>query len=71
MEVENQLSKNKVIRSDKGVEYDSSFEQFCLEYEIFYQITSLYSPQFNEIVKRKNKTQNEMINAMLISSRLS
>ncbi|RVW73229.1 Retrovirus-related Pol polyprotein from transposon TNT 1-94 [Vitis vinifera] len=70
-EVENQLSKKiKAIRSDRGGEYESPFEEFCLEHGIIHQTTAPYSPQSNGIAERKNRTLKEMMNAMLLSSGL-
>ena len=44
-EIENQLNKkNKVLRSDKGREYESPFGEFCLQHGIVHQITAPYSP---------------------------
>ncbi|RVW83338.1 Retrovirus-related Pol polyprotein from transposon TNT 1-94 [Vitis vinifera] len=69
--VENQLSKKiKAIRSDRGGEYESPFEEFCLEHGIIHQTTAPYSPQSNGIAERKNRTLKEMMNAMLLSSGL-
>ena len=71
IEVENQLSKKiKAIRSDRGGEYESPFEEFCLEHGIIHQTTAPYSPQSNGIAERKNRTLKEMMNAMLLSSGL-
>ncbi|KAL6333744.1 hypothetical protein AAG906_028930 [Vitis piasezkii] len=67
--VENQLSKKiKAIRSDRGGEYESPFEEFCLEHGIIHQTTAPYSPQSNGIAERKNRTLKEMMNATLLSS---
>ena len=47
-EVENQLNlKIKMIRSDRGGEYESPFAEICLEYGIFHQTTAPYTPQSN------------------------
>ncbi|KAF3621972.1 hypothetical protein FXO37_32515 [Capsicum annuum] len=70
-EVENQLDKKiKIIRRDRGGEYESPFVQICVENGIIHQNTARYSPQSNGIVKRKNQTLKEMMNALLISSGL-
>ena len=70
-EVENQLSKKiKVLRSDRGGEYDTPFNLFCSEHGIIHQTTAPYSPQSNGVAERKNRTLKEMMNAMLISSGL-
>ena len=70
-EVENQLNKKiKVLRSDRGGEYESPFVDFCAQYGIIHETTAPYSPQTNGVVERKNCTLKEMMNAMLISSDL-
>ena len=70
-EVENQLGKRiKAIRSDRGGEYESPFNEFCSEHGIIHQTTAPYSPQSNGIAERKNRTLKEIMNAMLISSGL-
>ena len=70
-EVENQLGKNiKVLRSDRGGEYESPFGEFCSQHGIIHQTIAPYSPQQNGIAERKNRTLKEMMNAMLISSSL-
>ena len=67
-EVENQINKKiKVLRSDRGGEYESPFGEFCLQHGIIHQTTAPYSSQQNGVVKRKNRTLKEMINAILIS----
>ena len=46
LEVENQLGKTiKIVRSDRGGEYDTSFEEFCSQHGIIHQTTAPYSPQ--------------------------
>ncbi|GJZ38050.1 retrotransposon protein, putative, ty1-copia subclass [Tanacetum coccineum] len=70
--VENQLGRKiKVVRSDRGGEYVSPFVELCTKQGIRNEFTAPYSPQQNGIVERKNRTLNEMVNAMLISSGLS
>jgi len=41
--------------------------EFLELHGIIHQLTPLCSPQSNNIVKRKNKTLMDMVNAMLIS----
>ena len=71
-EVENRLEKKiKVIRSDRGGEYESAaFSDFCAQYGIVHQTTAPYTPQQNGVAERKNRTLKEMINSMLNSSGL-
>lgn len=68
-EIENQLGRKiKVIRSDRGGEYEAHFAKFCSQHGIIHQTTAPYTPQQNGIAERKNRTLKEMMNAMLISS---
>ena len=68
-EVENQLDRKiKVIRSDRGGEYEAPFGDFCSQNGIIHQTTTPYSPQQNGVAESKNKTLKEMINALLLSS---
>ena len=70
-EVENQLGREiKAIRSDRGGEYVAPFNRFCQEHGIIHQTSAPYTPQQNGIAERKNRTLKEMMNSMLISSRL-
>ena len=70
-EVENQFNKKiKVLRSDRGGEYESPFGELCLQHGIVHQTTIPYSFQQNGVAERKNRTLKDMMNAMLISSRL-
>ena len=70
-EVENQLDRKiKVIRSDRGGEYEASFRDFCSQHGIIHQTTAPYSPQKNGVAERKNRTLKEMMNALLLSSGL-
>ena len=69
--VENQLDKKiKRIKSDRGREYVSQFGEYCSNHEIIHETITPYLPQQNMIAKRKKRTLNEMINAMLTSSGL-
>ena len=69
-EVENQLDKKiKVLRSDRGGEYESKdFAEFCSLHGIVHQTTAPYSPQMNGVAERKNRTLKNMINSMLFTS---
>ena len=70
-EVENKLNKKiKVVRSDRGGEYELPFVNVCAQHEIIHETTALYSTKTNGVIKRKNHTRKEMMNAMLISSSL-
>ena len=70
-EVENQLGKTiKMVRSDRGGEYDVPLNEFCAQHGIIHQTTTPYSPQQNGIAERKNRTLIEIMNAMLLSSGL-
>ncbi|PHU17382.1 Polygalacturonase [Capsicum chinense] len=65
---ENLLDKKiKMIRSDRGEEYESPFAQICVENGIIHQTTAPYSPQSNGIAERENRTLKEMMNVILIS----
>ena len=68
IEVENQLNKKiKMIRSDRGGEYEFPFQEICLENGIIHQKTAPYTPQQNGVAERKNRTLKEMMNALLLS----
>ena len=70
-EVENQLNKKiKMIRSDRGGEYEFSFAEICSEYGIIHQTIAPYTPQSNGIAERKNRTLKKMMNSLLIGSGL-
>ena len=67
-EVENQLNlKIKMIRSDRGGEYESPFAEICLENNI-HQTTAPYTPQSNGLAEWKNRTLKEMMNALMLNS---
>nr|GEX45628.1 calcineurin B-like protein 4 [Tanacetum cinerariifolium] len=71
-EVENQLGKKiKVVRSDRGGEYVSSFAELCAKHGVRHEFTALYLPHQNGIAERKNRTLKEMVTVMLISSGMS
>nr|CAN76029.1 hypothetical protein VITISV_016069 [Vitis vinifera] len=55
-EVENQLNKKiKVLRSDRGGEYESPFVDICAQHGIIHETTAPYSPQSNGVAERKNR----------------
>ena len=67
-EVENQLDRKiKVIRSDRGGEYEASFGDFCSQHGIIHQTTAPYSPQQNGVDECKNRTLKEIMNTLLLS----
>ncbi|KAL0302885.1 UNVERIFIED_CONTAM: Retrovirus-related Pol polyprotein from transposon TNT 1-94 [Sesamum radiatum] len=56
----------KVLRSDRGKEYNNSeFDKFCEEEGIDHQTTVSYNPQQNGVSERKNRTVMEMARSML------
>ena len=66
--IENQLNKKiKVLRSDRGDEYESPFVDVCAKHEIIHETIAPYSPKSNGVAKRKNRTLKEMMHAMLVS----
>jgi transposase InsO family protein len=72
-EVENQLERKvKWLRSDHGgIYFSSEFSKFYVEHGIIHERTPLHSPQSNGIVKRRNRTLTELVNAMLETTGLS
>lgn len=50
-----------MIRSDKGDEFQSPFEEICVEYYNIHQTVAPYTPQSNEIMERKNRILKEII----------
>lgn len=71
-ETENQLSKRiKVLISDRDSEYFSiEFDAYCEEYGIIHECYVPRTPQQNGLDERKNRTYQDMINAMLMHSKL-
>ena len=52
-EVENQLNKKiKVLRSDRGGEYESPFVNIYVQHGIIHENITPYSPQSNGVVER-------------------
>jgi transposase InsO family protein len=72
-EVENQLERKiKCLRFDRGGEYFSNvFDEFCVEHGIIHERTLSFSPQYNGIAGRKNRTLTDLVNAMLSTAGLS
>ena len=57
------------IRSDNGKEFEnSSFMNYCNEHGISHNFFPPRTPQQNGVVKRKNRTVEEMARTMLIAS---
>ena len=70
-EVDNQIDRKiKVIRSDRGGEYEAPFGDFCSQHGKIHQSTAPYSHQQNGVTELKNRTLKEMMNALLLSSGL-
>jgi transposase InsO family protein len=58
--------KIKIFRSDNGGEYTSKeFVNFCKDVGIKRELTTLYNPQQNGVVERKNKTIMEAVKTMI------
>ena len=57
-----------MIQSDSDGEYESSFEEICLEYGIIHQTTAPYTPRLSGLAERKNRTLKEMMNVLMINS---
>jgi len=72
LEVENQLQRTiKIVRSDRGGEYNELFNAFCREKGIIHQTIAPYSPESNGVAEQKNRTMKEMMNALLHESGLA
>ena len=55
--------------SDRGDKYLSrEFDAYCEEYDIIHECFVPHTPQQNGLVERKNRTYQEIINAMLMHS---
>jgi transposase InsO family protein len=56
----------KKIRSDNGSEFKNTrIEELCDDLGIRHQFSPTYTPQFNGVVKRKNRTLIDMARSML------
>ena len=61
-----------MLRSDRGEEYFSNdFNTFCEENGIIHECIAPYTPHHNGVAERKNRTYLEMINSMLVFSKLN
>nr|GEW62420.1 retrotransposon protein, putative, Ty1-copia subclass [Tanacetum cinerariifolium] len=71
-EVENQLGKTiKSLRSDRGGEYMSQeFFDHLKEHEIIAHRTPPYTPQYNGVSERRNRTLVDMVRSMLSQTTL-
>ena len=71
LEVENQKERKiKILRNDRGGEYfPEEFDKLCEKFGIINQRTTPYTPQQN-LVERKNRTFEGMVNSMLLSAKL-
>ena len=59
------------IRSDHGREFENvDFENYCNEHRIVHNFSTPKTPQQNEVVKRKNRTIQEMERTMLNENNL-
>jgi hypothetical protein len=64
--------KVKAVRSDRGGEFTSgAFKEYCKGLGIRQQLTAAYSPESNGIAERKNRTLQEMVRAMLHTTKLT
>ena len=66
-EVQNQLGKSiKILRSDRGGEYLSQeFHDYLKECGIVPQLTPPYTPQWNGVSERRNRTLLDMVRSMM------
>nr|GEZ58102.1 hypothetical protein [Tanacetum cinerariifolium] len=71
-EVENQLGKTiKSLRSDRGGEYMSQeFLDHLKEHRIIAHRTPPYTPQYNRVSERKNRTLLDMVRSMMSQTTL-
>ncbi|KAG8485451.1 hypothetical protein CXB51_021502 [Gossypium anomalum] len=70
--IENQLGcKIKALRTDNGTEYLSKkFQKLCEQAGIHHQLTTIYTPQQNEVCERKNMIVMDMARCFLFQSKL-
>jgi len=63
--------KIKNILTDHGGEFENtSFSDFCAEFQIFHKFSSPRTPEQNGVAERKNRTLVEMARTMLLESNL-
>ena len=56
----------KKVRSDNGSEFKNTrIDELCDEFGIRHQFSTKYTPQSNDLVKRKNRTLINMVRSML------
>jgi transposase InsO family protein len=68
LRLQNEFPKNAIraIHSDNATEFKNThFETFCVALGLEHQFSSLYVPQQNGIIERKNSTLVEMARTML------
>ncbi|GJW37831.1 retrotransposon protein, putative, ty1-copia subclass [Tanacetum coccineum] len=72
-EVENQLGKRiKALRSDRDSEYISQeFKDYLKACEIVQHLTHPYTPQYNGVSERRNRTLLDMVRSMMNLTNLS
>jgi hypothetical protein len=64
--------KIKILCSDRSGEYfPTKFILYCEKNGIIHQKSSPYTPQQNGLAEKKSRTLVEMINAMILNSKLS
>ena len=71
--VENMTGKKiKILRTDNGTEYETyEFKNFCREAGIKRETTTVYTPEQNGVVERKNRTIVEVVCAMLCTYKIN
>lgn len=72
MLVENKSGYNiKATRSDRGGELTSKeFEEYYENYEIHWLLMVPYSPQWNEVIEKKNRTILDMAQSLLKNKKM-
>lgn len=58
------------IRSDKGGEFKSEFQDFCDENGISHNFSACRTPQQNGVAERKNRTLQDVSRTLLIENNL-